>query len=116
MALNDDVERLTRIEVITHWQGPNSLARQCRTACNLKGSEIGKVCGVAESTIYEWERGAAQPTTQQALAWMDFLTQRLAAARVRAAEFQETMPHPAPHDQPPGLTAPKGRRRSQPTV
>lgn len=71
MALSDDVERLTQIIVRMHQR--NGEAARLRQATGRPASHIAKLAGVSAETIYAWEAGTVQPSTAQALAWLQAL-------------------------------------------
>lgn len=71
MALGDDVERLTRIIVRMHQRDGQAVF--LRQASGRPASGIAKLCGATPEQVYAWERGTLQPSTAQALAWLDAL-------------------------------------------
>jgi transcriptional regulator with XRE-family HTH domain len=90
MPLTDDITRLTSVVVrMLVAEGTPTRLRQ-RTKLDL--SQVGKACGVSASVVGSWEDGVAQPTTQEALAWLTLLydrqpsTMRQANARTRAGK------------------------------
>jgi DNA-binding transcriptional regulator YiaG len=82
MALNDDVARLTTatIRLLVH-SGQLKRMRQIiishRGEIGLPTSVIAKACGVSTATVQSWEDGFSEPTTAQALAWLDVITRHL---------------------------------------
>jgi DNA-binding transcriptional regulator YiaG len=71
MALQEDLARLTA--VVANLHRVNGLAERLRRSARLEASEVGKLCGVTAATIFAWERGELEPTTNQALTWMSVL-------------------------------------------
>ena len=68
---SDDIERLTRILVRMHQR--DGQAAFLRQAAGKPASAIAKVCGATPEQVYAWETAALQPSTNQALAWLDAL-------------------------------------------
>jgi hypothetical protein len=85
VSLVDDIARLTAWQVAQIQDGPAASARQ---RCGLPASAIGKACGVGADVIYSWEQGLSDPTTQQGLAWLEFLRLHAPAFGVAAARSQ----------------------------
>ena len=57
-----------------------------RQASGHPASYIAKLCGSTPEMVYGWETGTLQPSTQQALAWLDALhTGQSAAEKVSKA-------------------------------
>lgn len=83
MALGDDVERLTRILVRMHVH--DGLAGRLRLASGRDASAIGKLTGSTAEAVFAWEQGTLQPSTAQALAWLDALHAYRAPAERSAA-------------------------------
>ena len=87
MALVDDVQRLTGI--LVHLLVADGRTVVLRQRAKLDLGQVGKACGVSASVVGSWEDGIAQPTTQEALAWLTLLydrqpsTLRQANARAR---------------------------------
>jgi DNA-binding transcriptional regulator YiaG len=71
MAQSDDIERMARILVRMHQRGGE--AAFLRQASGHPVSYIAKLCGATPEQVYAWERGTLQPSTAQALAWLDAL-------------------------------------------
>jgi hypothetical protein len=85
VALGDDVERLTRVLVRMHVH--DGLAGRLRLASGREASAIGKLAGATAEAVFAWERGQLQPSTAQALAWLDALhAHRAPAERTPAPE------------------------------
>ena len=90
MALVDDVQRLTGI--LVHLLVADGRTIGLRQRAKLDLGQVGKACGVSASVVGSWEDGIAQPTTQEALAWLTLLydrqpsTLRQANARARAEQ------------------------------
>jgi DNA-binding transcriptional regulator YiaG len=82
MPLNDDVARLTSatVRLLVH-SGELKQMRQFtishRGEIGLPVSLIAKACGVSAATVQSWESGFSEPTTAQALAWLDVITKHL---------------------------------------
>lgn len=69
-----DVERLARVRGLAL----SGEARRIRTEARVSLADIGKACGVAESTVYRWESGLRAPRGRPAIRYLKLLD-RLAA-------------------------------------
>jgi transcriptional regulator with XRE-family HTH domain len=100
MAQSDDIARI--VSVLVRQVQAGKLAKPLRYAAGLTGSAIAKACGVAESVVYAWERGDAEPTTSEGLAWLMQLYPPPRAG--------QPAPGRAEVDLPPGQARERGRR------
>jgi transcriptional regulator with XRE-family HTH domain len=74
MTLNDDLARLA--SVVVRMLVADATPTRLRIVAGLDLSQVGKACGVSASVVGSWEEGLAQPTTQEALAWLTLLYDR----------------------------------------
>jgi transcriptional regulator with XRE-family HTH domain len=70
--LTDDTARLATIQ--TRLLVMDGRAKRLRLVAGLTHGQLGKAAGVAGDVVDAWERGVAEPTAGQALAWLDALT------------------------------------------
>ncbi|MFE7791284.1 helix-turn-helix domain-containing protein [Streptomyces sp. NPDC057460] len=81
-------------------------ARQLREAAHLSIGEVARACGVDQSTVWRWERGARKPRGNGALAYgelIDSLRSRLRPA----VEFQRSLGLLPENSETPGAATPE---------
>jgi transcriptional regulator with XRE-family HTH domain len=84
VALQDDVTRLTAVVVrLVQLTGQAEALRRAGGLAEV--SQVAKAAGATPAQVFMWERGEAQPTTAQALAWLDYVTGRAASLQAASA-------------------------------
>ena len=73
--LTDDTARLAMIQV--RLLVMDGSVQRLRQITGLTHGQLGKACGVTGEQVDAWERGIAEPSAAQAIAWLDTLTRSI---------------------------------------
>lgn len=54
----------------------NLTLRACRIIANIKANDLAKAVGVAEDTIYKWEKGKSFPNAPQVVKIIEYFEEK----------------------------------------